>query len=364
MLRFKRVLLKTALNPGSGYGRDGILLTRELDRAGADLHLEPKYVGLPLPEDVVPFFCKERADHFELAINHEYPGELEFPPSMHLHADKTVAWTMYEFNSFGENNSMAENLAARLANFDVVLAYDDVSRQALAEYMPEEDHHRLRILQGGYDADFWVPTPEQLEQREWDGPFRFCMNGTMNARKNPWAALNAFKALKDEHGDAFNAELHMKTTTMSLPPVLEQWCPGLRIHYEHWSLAQIKAFYLSMNCILAPSWGEGKNLPALEAQTTGIPAIVSAVGGHLQWADSSFTYLVRGPIEEHQPGMGSMRVSEEDLAEKMWYVYSNRGEAEMKGELAARLIPQMCDWQPVVRRLETIVEEIPTRNYA
>lgn len=355
----QRVLLKTPFNPITGYGRDGFLLAEGLPKLGCELHLEPKYVGLPVPESVLPLFSRERPLHFEVAINHEYPGEIGFPLTMHLYADKTVGWTMFEFTGFGPDHEMTEQLYERLSNFDLMLAYDEVSHQALLPYM--DDPARLQILQGGYDSDTWK-IGEDDAARDWDGTFKFCMNGTMNLRKNPWAVLFAFKALKDEHGDAFDAELHMKTTSMALPPQLEDWCPGLKIHYMNWSTAELKAFYSQMNCLLAPSWGEGKNLPALEAQTTGCPVIVSAFGGHMQWADSEWAYLVDGPIEEHSPEMGSMRVTPETVAEKMWYVYNNRYEAKRKGELASRMIPQMCDWEPVLQNLQLRVDAVTRRN--
>lgn len=359
----ERVLLKTPMNPSTGYGKDGIYLAQGLQRIDADLHLEPMFVGLPMPQDILPLFGKERPEGFEVAINHVDPAQLQFPPSMHLFANKTVGWTMYEFLSFGEQNKnegeFAYQLAERLEAFDLVLAYDEVSRSALAEYMDEPD--RLKILQGGYDAEFWR-LDDSFEERDWDGTFRFCMNGTMNLRKNPWTVIHAFKTLKDQYGDAFDAELHLKTQSLIFPPVLEQWCPGLRIHYANWSAEDLKIFYSKMHCLLAPSWGEGKNLPALEAQTTGMPVIVSAFGGHMQWATDEWAYLVDGPIEEHAPGMGSMRVSAETMVDKMWHVYNNRAEARQKGALASSIIPKMCDWSSVVERLSYLVDETPRRE--
>ena len=35
----------------------------------------------------------------------------------------------------------------------------------------------------------------------------------------------------------------------------------------------------------------------------------------------------------------------------MWHVFTHRAEAKAKGELAARLIPQMCSWDVVVENL-------------
>lgn len=358
-LTSERVLLKTPLNPTSGYGKDGILLAEGLEKAGAEVHLEPRNVQVPLTTLTAGMLTRPRPPHFETAVVHDYPGEIAFPPRMPQFANKIVGWTMYEFLGFGEDHEMTKDLEKRIAPLDLLLVYDEVSRTAMAEYY---DPDNIQILQGGYDSEAWVPKGEEVGSRDWGGTFRFVMNGTMNRRKNPFAAITAFKQLKDEYGDQFDAELHMKTTSMALHPDMEKWCPGLKIHYETWSDKQIKNFYLKSHCLLAPSWGEGKNLPALEAQTTGCPAMVSDFGGHKQWANADYTYLLPGTIDEHAPGQGSFRVDEDVMAEMMWHVYNNRAEARLMGERAARAIPAQCDWAVVIERLRFILDRLEPKS--
>lgn len=353
----ERVLLKTPINPTTGYGNDGIALAQELHEIGAELHLEPLWVGIPLPGDVAALFTRERPDNFAVAINHVDPEQLLCPPGLQLAARKTVAWSMWEFTSF-QGEKFVSDLVERLAAFDLVLVYDDVSRQAFEPYIDEPE--RLKILQGGYNSDLWRPAQEDRE-RDWNGTFRYGMVGNLTQRKNPFAAIRAFNALKEEHGTAFDAELHLKTVSRTLHPAMEQAYPGLKIHFDQWTRKQLKNFYLSINCLLAPSWGEGKNLPALEAQTTGCPVIASKFGGHLQWASEDWNYLVNGPLEEHVLGQKSMRVDEDELKAAMWRAYSNRAEAREKGLLASRMIPQQCDWSNVVERLSFLIDAVTPR---
>jgi glycosyltransferase involved in cell wall biosynthesis len=341
------------MNPGTGYGIDGIALAEELFDINADIHLEPLYVGVPLPAKVAALFTKPRPEAFEVAINHVSPDQLTCPPGLQLAAKRTVAWSMWEFTSFGEEK-FVKDIEERLSTFDLILVYDEVSKMA---FEPYADPERIQILQGGYSPDFWLPSKEDPE-RDWTGTFRFGMVGALSQRKNPFAAIRAFNALKEEHGAAFDAELHLKTVTRNLHPAMEQVYPGLKIHYDSWTPSQLKKFYLSLHSLVAPSWGEGKNLPALEAQTTGCPVIASKFGGHMQWADSSWTYLVGGPLEEHAPSQKSMRVNEEELKAAMWRAYTDRSEARQMGELASRMIPAQCDWSRVVERLRYMLDAV------
>jgi len=45
------------------------------------------------------------------------------------------------------------------------------------------------------------------------------------------------------------------------------------------------------------------------------------------------------------------RVSVEHMKEVIWHIWTHRAEAKRKGELASRMIPQMCDWSVVIENL-------------
>lgn len=357
--RDQSLLLRTSLGLDTGYGRDGLYLAKLLAEQGADLHVEPTYVGIPLPPIVASLFVKHRPNHFDLSIEHTDPGALFQPARLTNVTNRSIAWTMWEFTSF-EGELFEGELKDRLQWYDDVFVYDATSKQAMDPY-----HPNVRILQGGYVSDEWRPNTGDDglggdAQRNWDGTFRFAMVGQLHQRKNPFAAIKAFNILKARHGASFDAELHLKTTMASLHPAMEQTYPGVKIWHVGWSHPQMRRFYQNTHCYLSPSWGEGKNLPALEAQTMGVPAIVSKVGGHLQWGDSSWNYWCEGEMVPRSPQMLTkmhMEVDVEDLADKMWHVYTHREEARAKGELASRTIPAQCDWEPVVGRLEAMLHD-------
>lgn len=350
------VLLRTAMSDASGYGRDGIHLAKLLAEQGVDLHVEPTSVSVPLPPIVAALFTKRQPNHFDLVIEHADPAALWEPAALTNICDRAVAWTMWEFTGFGGEGFEPE-IERKLAYFDDVIGYCSTSKQALDQY-----HPRVSILQGGYQSSDWLPKKDTgglgaLDaSRDWDKTFRFAMVGQLHARKNPFSAIKAFNLLKERFGSQFDAELHLKTNIVGLHPAMQYSYPGVRIFHDVWSHSQMRLFYMNTHCLVAPSWGEGKNLPALEAQSMGVPVLVSKCGGHLQWGSSEWNYWIDGQMVERDsqrlPGQMHVEVDIESMADQMWHIYNNRTEAREKGLLAQRTIPAMCDWENVVQRLD------------
>lgn len=350
-----KILVKTAVSPFSGYGNDGIGLITALVDAGLDVYIDPAHVSAPLPQKVADLFTKRLVAPFDLFIQHQDPGQLGFSPEIRRSVGTALGWTMWEYTSL-DNLKGRTRLKKKLRDYDLVLGYDAVTTAALAQHTTGP----LETLQGGFFPDGWPKV-----ERDWEGDrFGFCMVGQLHDRKDPFAAIVAFKELKEEHPDEFEpAELHLKTNIPGLHSAMEHWVPKLRIHYATWPTEVLREFYGYQHCLLAPSRGEGKNVPALEFLSTGGTVIATNWGGHTQWLSPSIAYPLNytlAPINRDQPECQNARASKDHLKELMLHVFRNRQEAKRKGELAAKLIPEMCSWDAVVRRLfDKIGEAIP-----
>ena len=341
----QQVLLMTAMTPGSGYGQDGIALAALLEESGAVVHLDASAVGVPLPLNVARMFARPRPQHFDLVLQHADPGALRMPEHFADRVGRTVAWTMWEFPGFTDMEFEVD-LAERLVGFDDVIGYTGLTTESIAPYAP---YARRATMLGGYSADAWKPK-EDDPLRRWDGTFRFGMVIT-NARKNWPAAVEAFLTLREEHPD-FDAELHLKTNHLFVPPYMHDPEQRIFLHHQSWSHAQMRSFYCGLNALVCPSYGEGKSLPPMEAGSLGCPSILSACSGHTEWATDDIAYLVPGQLREGAPVVvGGFHVNIPALAETMWSAYSDRAAARLKGEHAARVIPPMLDWPGVVARL-------------
>lgn len=359
-----RVLIKSPFSEYSGYGRDGYGLARALHRWGCDVYLQPTWLDTPVPRDLLPLFAKELRAPFDLLINHWDPSHLFITPEARQCARVAVAWTMWEFAGGPGKDGRGvaglvphcearSTLRRRLRWFDLVLGYDPVSLEAIEPYIPAKVHRG--VLQGGYDSGEW-----KKAERDWFSErFGFIMHGQLNDRKQPWTAIEAFQALKFEKGADFEGAtlaLHTSAPGKLWPELNEPFkATKIRVFVDAFDRATLDDFYEAGHCLLAPSRGEGKNLPALEMMTTGGVVAGTNFGGHAMWMNADYAYPLDydlKPTFEDKPwGAHDARVSVEHLKEVIWHIYTHRAEAKQKGELASRLIPQMCDWSVVAESL-------------
>ena len=149
------------------------------------------------------------------------------------------------------------------------------------------------------------------------------------------------------------------TNIPGLHPMMEQWCPKLRIHYTSWPQEVLKKFYAAQHVLLAPSRGEGKNVPAMEMMTTGGTVIATNFGGHTQWLNRDYAYPLDYELSKVNGIDGCLWASakKEHLKELMWHTYTHREEVREKAHRASQAIPEMCSWDSVVERLMLLLSK-------
>lgn len=329
----------------SGYGNDGIGLAQALIRYGADVYLQTPNLDAPLPPEVAQLLTKELTAPFDLYINHIDPMSLTYPDEMQEHADVALAWTMWEYSNLDNMDKKSrKTLRKRLEPFDLFMGYSAVDLDCFKPYYDGP----IVVHQGGYD-----PEPWPYMERDWNSDdFYFCMIGVLSQRKNPFAAVQAFGELQAEHEDfKKHARLSLKTTVPGLHSAMEDAFPGVRIFYDVWPQDTVRQFYRQQHVLLAPSRGEGKNMPALEFMSTGGTVIATNWAGHKQWLNPDYSYPLDYTLEPQDiylPSNLNASVDIADLKAKMLHVFRNRAEAKNKGETAARLVPRMFSWDSVV----------------
>lgn len=353
-----KVLINAPLSRYSGYGSDGIDMVDALIRKGIDVYLQPTGVQAPLPQSVANILTKNLTAPFDVIINHVDPMVLGSSPEQVQASDIRVAWSMWEFTTL-DNMKRRSSLRKRLKDFNLFFGYSDVSVEAFRPYTPK--NVTLATLQGGYKAELWP-----YVERDWDSPrFSFIMNGQLTERKGVWCAIAAFQELKDQYPEEFEpAEFHLHNTVPTIPDIIENAIPKLRLHYRTFDDKEMHDFYQSGHVLLAPSRGEGKNLPALEMLSTGGSVIYTDWGGHQNWGSDHYAY----PLKHTLTPLDAIRVSpnclwadpdKDHLKEIMLHCFRNRAEVKAKGVAGSNTIPRMCSWDRVMddffRRLGELV---------
>lgn len=339
-----KVLVAGPVSTLTGYGNDLCGMATSFVNTGWDVHMYPTSLAVPISPLIANLLTKEPAPPYELVIVHTDPSQLHVSPGLKNAGKLIVGWTMWEWLSLDNMEpELRETIPERLKDFDAIVTYDPVSKQAMDPVTPKG--MPTFVQQGGYEPDDW-----KYVNRDWQSTFRYCMVAQMNPRKNPFIVIEAFSELKQEHGDAFNAELHLKTLTQYFHPSMEQAYPGLKIHYAYYPLPQMRHFYSDKHVLISSSHGEGKNMPALEAMSTGMVSLCTSFGGHTVWQHPSYSLGI-DYVEGEIFGARAAIPSKDDLKAKMWWLYTHREEARQMGYVASQAIPQQCSWTNVLSRL-------------
>ena len=366
-----KVLLKLPVSPFSGYGNDGIGIVQAFMRRGDDVYLQPTDVEAPIPAEIAQLLTKELKAPFDLYLNHVDPMRLEVTPQVARVCGVNVAWTMWEYsNLLNMDPAKLKTLRERLEHFDVFAGYSDVDPPAFEPYYDGP----IIVQQGGFEPTQW---PE-LVREDSDREFRFFMIGVLSERKDPHVAIRAFQEARarDEQFRRW-ARLSLKTTAPGLHHKIEdlfrdtddetgEEYTAVRVFYDVWPTEIVRDFYAVQDVLVAPSRGEGKNMPALEFMSTGGTVIATDWAGHRQWLSPEYAYPLDYELKpesiEHRETFNA-RASVEHLTELMLHTFHNRAEVRNKGRIAAQVIPAMSSWDRVIERLlERIREAVPEKG--
>jgi FkbM family methyltransferase len=174
-------------------------------------------------------------------------------------------------------------------------------------------------------------TARDERKRNRGSPFRFLHVSSGFPRKGVDVLLRAYAEAFCERDDV---ELYIKTfpnphqnvrreietlrkRVGALPPIIVDETPC--------DAEGMRALYVSADCVVLPTRGEGFNLPAAEALATGAPLIVTAHGGHAEFAQAAGAHVLNfkfAPARTHLSAPGACWVEPDGaaLARAMWRI--------------------------------------------
>lgn len=354
------------LNFPSGYAEASRALLRELDRCGARMVYRYAYgPGTPFPVvergntgDYCLNVLRDRrfARQADVAVVFGQGDVFE-----QAKGRQRVGFTMLEVDRFPPE-------WVRQANaLDEIWVPSAFNREGMLESGVERP---VRVMPLGVDASYFSPGIRGVPNPQ--GEYVFLSSFEWSERKCPWLLLEAFsntfrasepvrllvKIINRDPRVSISEEIRR----LSLKP------SGGRISYLlnlEFPRHQLGMLYRSADCYVAPSRGEGWNLPLCEAMACGLPAIATDWSAHREYFDESvgFPLRVRSLIAArsrmpYYSGASWADPEPEHLRYLLRFVYENRAEARARGEAASRRMRSTWTWEEAGRRIAARLQEL------
>lgn len=278
---------------GSGYGRLGREIAQSLTALGHEVEAHDD------SKETVPAIALY--PQLPMHVDEFYEGQ------------KTCAITMFE------TNQLPDPFIEVLGNYDRILVPCEMNLRLFSQHHPD-----VRKVPLGVNPAQWIPKHGD-KPSDRGAPYTFLCAGNGWWRKGFHIAVEAFKL-----ADLPNTRLILKGNG-------EEYYKDLKEQYiqddkriillREWLTEEAQVLlYQDADCYLGPSMGEGWGLQPHQAIACGVPAIITAAAGHmefiqyatpLRWHKEPANYGNWGPCGEWWVPTA------EDLAEAMVREYKN-----------------------------------------
>ena len=182
--------------------------------------------------------------------------------------------------------------------------------------------------------------------------------GSTSSRKNPFAAINAFRSVSATNPTAhlvlkYHSPNHERDFTRRLA-VAMRGLSGLTLITEALSPQEMHVLRASCDCLIAPHRSEGFGLNIAEFMSIGKPVIATAYSGNVDYFDDSVGFPVEFRLTAIEEQAGPYRADcvwaepiMASLVEKMQFVLANQHAANAKGQVAQRRIGELLGLERV-----------------
>ncbi len=333
----------------SGYGNSAVEICRAMARAGHTVIPYAYTIDCDLPRNFTDLFTQREPESLDAMIVFALPNQLRFTEKMAERIPIRVGYSMWEQTKFSKDLMVKDK---PYKDFTEIWVPCEMNVEPFQEFAPCND---VSIMNLGVNTEYF--NYEDRQANRGGRPFRYCMNGALGYRKGAFLVINAYKEIVKEHPE-WDIELHLKTSAKGLVKQMETWTKGLHVINEMYWPEELLDFYHRMDCMVAPSRGEGFHQPPIEFAATGGIVITSTWGGMAEWYDPSWAYGVDTGIVEIGNKWPSSRKGSlwgdpdpKSVKALMEHVYLNQDEAFHKADIGQEVVRKKFDWNIVVKQM-------------
>ena len=236
------------------------------------------------------------------------------------------------------------------------------------------DEKKISVIPHGVDIEKYNPNIKPLSYDR--AAFNFGSVFDWTERKNPVALIRAYYNAFNKGEDVtltlrvfwkFPIEETLNYVRHEIHKIKEGYegrkdFPRIILWTEMLPDKALPNLYKSFDCFVLPSRGEGFGLPFIEAMACGVPAIGPKWGGNTEFMNDKNSLLIDGCLVDinhavflrSQPQYGGQKwfdISEEQLSERMRWVYDNKDKAKEMADQGVRDIVEKWTWKHTVTKL-------------
>lgn len=200
-------------------------------------------------------------------------------------------------------------------------------------------------------------------KRSKNHKYTFTIMGTLSIRKNSGAVISAFIDLFKDKDDV---RLIVKTQSGTHGHMeFDKSVGDIKIIDAIYDDKQMRNLMKETDCFVFPTHGEGFGLPPIEAAATGLPVIIAANTGMLEYADPRYFLVVssdkKAPAQRYPKDWGDVgnwyMPDYDELKEKMKWAYDNQVEAAKMGLEASNYIRKNFDYRDKAQEIINAIEK-------
>ncbi len=349
----------------SGYGRFTCFLVPAMVRQGLDVSIIPSYSNEGLAEKSIEPLIKLK-DPRVLNADVDVRLSIANPCDVNqLHGKRRIFYTMLE------STRLPPYWVQSLNTVDEVWTPSHWGKQCFKESGVTVP---VNVVPGGVPLELFNPQIEPAIPPS--DLFRYLMERKWEHRKGYDVAVRAYS---EEFHDGENVELLLNCMTINyFVTNFNVWeaLYRLRLNPNHAAISVIREpiedyhnmgrLYRSANCFLAPTRGEGWNLPLLEAFACGVPCIATDWSAQTEYITDENCILLKknkvvpsvNPNQIYQEYLRYGEWIDPDIGElrgKMRWAYENRSELAKYGRTAA-FDSHKWTWDESAKKAKAILE--------